>query len=185
MIDSKSIDSKSRLVAWLQASFLICIGCLQLTGDLLNLPSVKALGAITHASPAPKVFTSQEGYETYTPKFFVVAHPESGPSVRKQLTPELNGHLRGPYNRRNAYGAALSYGPVLVSNPKTRPMFESSLLFALCGPSGLAEEVGLPNVMRYTIEIVPQSDAASPRGSVADYSLTFQVSCIDEEVISL
>ena len=37
----------------LQASVLIGVGCLQMVGDVFGMPGVKALGSISHASPAP------------------------------------------------------------------------------------------------------------------------------------
>ena len=45
--------------------------------------------------------------------------------------------------RRNAYGAALAYGPVLATNPRTRPMLEAVLKAALGGDAPIARELGL------------------------------------------
>ena len=157
-----------------QTTLLIGIGCLQLTGDVLGLDQVKALGALTHASPAPKVFTSQNGYETYSPKFYVQAHHENGSITQVQLTPALNATLSGPYNRRNAYGATLSYGPVLASNPATLDMFESALHFALCRRSGLIQEVGLPLTPSYSVRIQTRNEDSDR------WPTQFRVTCQSE-----
>lgn len=136
--------------------FLVGVGSLQMTGDLTGQAELKALGAISHVSPAPKVFTAHEGYETYSPEFFVTAEVVEGPSYTLKLTPEVNGLLRGPYNRRNAYGAALSYGPVLVAQEDTRPLFEAAFRYALCSERGVRAEVALPEAASYRVDIRPR-----------------------------
>jgi hypothetical protein len=60
-----------------------------------------------------------------------------------QLTPERYAGLAGPYNRRNIYGAALAYGPVLSTNPQTQPMFEAVAGYALCGEAPVLKELGV------------------------------------------
>lgn len=125
-------------------AFLMIIGCWQMVGDLLGVTEIKALGAATVASPLPKVFTAHEGFETYSSRFFIEWTDKQGQAHKKQITPEVYYHgVQGPYNRRNAYGAALSYGPVLYNNPKTRPMFESVFNYALCGKAPMLRESGI------------------------------------------
>src|ERR1700733_2160100 len=51
--------------------FLLVIGLLQMTGDLLRVPQLKGLAAATGASPAPKVFSSVQGLETFSSDFYV------------------------------------------------------------------------------------------------------------------
>lgn len=55
-----------------------------------------------------------------------------------RLTPEINGRLRGPYQRRNVYGAALAYGPILP--PELR---DPVMRRALCGERPLLRELGI------------------------------------------
>lgn len=153
-----------------QGGFLVLVGCLQMAGDLAGLPALKAAGAISHASPAPKVFTAQQGFETYASRFRVTALPDGGAPETLALTPAVNRRLAGPYNRRNAYGAALSYGPVLAVSPRTRPMLESVLDYAFCGAGGLAAEIGLPAAPRYAVQVVP-------RERPADRPTSFFVDC--------
>lgn len=53
------------------AALLIAIGCAQMTADLFGLQTVKAVAAATGASPAMKVFTSVNGFETFASRFYL------------------------------------------------------------------------------------------------------------------
>ena len=119
-------------------SLLTGIGCCQAVSDVMGWSTMKSLALASHASPAPRVFTSQQHFETFSSQFFVHYSTEAG-DVDVQLTPQLYELVQGPYNRRNAYGAALSYGPVLSSNAATAPMFEAVLGYALCESTILSE----------------------------------------------
>ncbi len=116
------------------AALLFLVGLTQMAGDLLHLPALKGLGAATAMAPAPKVFGSIRGYETFSTGFALEADGQSW-----QLSPERYARLLGPYNRRNVYGAALSYGPVLP--PALR---DPVLRHALCGEAPLLAELGIP-----------------------------------------
>src|SRR5215467_9112261 len=107
------------------APALLAIGLLQMAGDVFHLPALKGIGAATTASPAPRVFSSVRGLETYSTHFFLEWTDRDNWENSLQLTPELYAQLRGPYNRRNVYGAVLAYGPVLQADPRTRTLFES------------------------------------------------------------
>ena len=126
------------------AAALIAIGCAQMLGDVLHIPVFKAAGAATSASPAPKVFTAHEGFETYANRFFLEWHDEAGAKHVLELTPQSYSGVRGPYNRRNVYGAVFSYAPVLDANPLTRPMFREVLTRSFCGTHPIFVEVGVP-----------------------------------------
>ena len=126
------------------AACLIAVGCLQMAGDALRIFPLKALGLATQASPAPKVFTAQDGFETYANRFFLEWHDKDGAQRSLELTPEVYASLAGPYNRRNVYGAMFSYAPVLDANPLTRPMFRTVLARSFCGSRPAVVEIGLP-----------------------------------------
>jgi hypothetical protein len=139
---------------------LLAVGLLQMTADMLQLRALKGVAAATAASPAPKVFSSVHGLETYSSRFFVEWTDKSGMFHSIKISPENTGGLRGPYNRRNVYGAVLAYGPVLQSDPSVRPMFESISRYALCGDAPLLRELGIPvteirGVPRIRIEMRP------------------------------
>jgi hypothetical protein len=125
------------------ASGLLMVGLLHMTGDALNIPLLKGIGAATVASPAPKVFSAVRGLETYSSRFFLEWTGRNGEQHSVLLTPELYARLAGPYNRRNVYGAALAYGPVLAADPRTQPMFQAVISYALCGNAPLLSELGV------------------------------------------
>jgi hypothetical protein len=142
---------------------LFLIGLLQMTGDVLGLPALRAIGAATQASPAPRVFSAVQGLETYSTRFFLEWTDATGAERSVPFTPELYARLRGPYNRRNVFGAALAYGPVLSTNERTRPMFEAITRYALCGSAPLLRELGLvasapPGAVRMRLDPLPGTD---------------------------
>ena len=122
---------------------LLALGLLQMTGDLLGCAALRGLAAASGASPAPRVFSAVGGLETYSTRFFLEWIDVDGASQSVALTPELYSRLRGPYNRRNAFGAVVAYGPVLVSNPNTRALYEHVARYAMCGDAPLLRELGL------------------------------------------
>ena len=160
----------------LAAVMLTALGCLQMIGDLSGSRLLKGLGAASHASPAPKVFTAQQGFETFSSRFYLEWQDKQSHPHRLELTPENYSHLRGPYNRRNAYGAALSYGPVLTASPATRPMFDSASRFALCGRRPALKELGIdPDSVQepVTIHLVPRD----PASAAGHWTLVFPIDC--------
>lgn len=140
-------------------SFLVFIGLFQMTGDLLNQTWMKALGAAWGASPAPKVFSSSEGLETFSSQFFIAWTDREHTLQRVELTPQLAKHLKGPYNRRNVYGAILSYGPVLSKNERMREAYESILKYGISQNGSLLRELGINTDAisgGVSIEVVPK-----------------------------
>ena len=133
---------------WLTLITLCTVGCLQMIGDVLEVPAVKAFGAALAASPAPKVFTAQNGFETYSSRFYIEWQDLDGTRHLHEITPENYAGVRGPYNRRNAYGAAVSYAPVLAANPRTAPMLAAVTRYGLCGDAPLVRELGLDTSKR-------------------------------------
>jgi hypothetical protein len=141
--------------------FLLVIGLLQMIGDLLRAPQVKGLAAATGASPAPRVFSSVQGLETFSSDFYIEWKDRNGTAHTTKLTPESYSRIKGPYNRRNVFGAALSYAPVLASDPRTRPMYDAVVRYALCGPAPLLGEMGIDPMdlsERPFIRLVPRYD---------------------------
>lgn len=161
---------------WVVAAVLIGVGCAQMFGDVLGIPALKGLAAATGASPAPKVFTAQNGYETHANRFFLEWQDAAGSQQVLELTPEVYANLRGPYNRRNVYGAVISYAPVLEANPVTRPMFRSMLTRTFCGASSVLTEIGVPADARppLRIRLEPRRPAETQ-----DFALVHEVVCND------
>jgi hypothetical protein len=100
--------------------------------------ALKGLGAASMLSPAPKVFSAHRGYETFSTRFFLEYVDVQGARRSLLITPEFYARVEGPYNRRNVYGAALSYGPVLP--PALR---DPVMRHALCGRAPLLRELGV------------------------------------------
>lgn len=125
------------------SAVLLVVGLMQMAGDILNVPALKGLGAATAASPAPKVFSAVAGLETYSTRFFIEWTDLDGVEHSLELTPEVYARIEGPYNRRNVYGAAMAYGPVLSTDPRAQPMFKSVIEHALCGEAKLLRELGI------------------------------------------
>lgn len=142
----------TRALAWL----LIGIGSLQMTGTLLSKlgqtlgaqplaragDGLRALGMASAASPFPKVFSNAEGLDTFASRF-TLAWEEPGGTRRVTLTSELYARLRGPYWRRNVFGAAIAYGPVLARNEVLAPLLTNVLRYGLGEPGPLLGEFGL------------------------------------------
>ncbi|HVF51629.1 MAG TPA: hypothetical protein VNA19_16210 [Pyrinomonadaceae bacterium] len=127
----------------LAACALLIVGLMQMTGDVFGVAWLKGLGAATCASPAPKVFSAVRGLETYSTRFTLEWDDDGGVRRSLPITSEVYSRLRGPYNRRNIYGAVLAYGPVLATDERTRPMFEAVSAYALCGDAPLLRELGI------------------------------------------
>lgn len=142
----------------LSAIALVVLGLAQVAGDLGNLPPLRAIAAATGASPAPKVFSAVRGLETYSTRFYLEWENKNGEKKFLELTPEVNARLAGPYNRRNVYGAVLAYGPVLSTDPKAKPLFDSVARYALCGDAPLLRELGIGagEIHRLRIRLSPR-----------------------------
>jgi len=154
---------------------LLALGLLQMAGDLLRFPALKGFAAASAASPAPKVFSSVRGLETYSTRFFIEWTDTTGVLHSTEITPERASGLRGPYNRRNVYGAVLAYGPVMQSDIGLRPMFESISRYALCGDAPLLRELGIDTKnMRGMPRLRLQTRPGSQTG---DLPLSFDPPC--------
>ncbi len=150
------------LSEWVIASLLLALGGAKMAGDLLDVPSLSGVAAATAASPSPKVFTTVEGLETFSTGFHVAWRDPGGAPHTLVIDRSVYSRLRGPYNRRNVWGAVLAYGPVLSTNPKTQEMFRSVVTFGLCGDAPLLAELGLdPSSMReVAIHYTPRAGSA-------------------------
>lgn len=104
---------KDRIVrANLLALLILFLASSQLLGLLLGSRVLRGLGAATLMAPLPKVFSDVRGLETFASDFTIL-YEEDGVTQQIAVTPAFYSRLAGPYNRRNVYGAALSYGPRL------------------------------------------------------------------------
>lgn len=129
-------------------ALVILIGLLQSIGYITGIVAVRGFGQALGSSPLPIVFTQVHGVETFACDFFIKYVDESEVACEVQITPALYSKLKGPYNRRNVFGAAISYGPVLK-----KELWQAVLNYGLCKKI-LVEEMGLPNTAsNYCISI--------------------------------
>jgi hypothetical protein len=128
-------------VVWV---FLVTLGCGQIVAEALGMPRVKAVAAALQVSPAMKVFTAHDGYETHAARFSLSWDDAAGEAHVLALDPHSYARVTGPYNRRNVYGAAFAYGPLLRADPRLLGLQESVMHFALCEPGVLRAELGIP-----------------------------------------
>jgi hypothetical protein len=146
-----------------------------MAGDVLHLPALKGVAAATAASPAPKVFSAVRGLETYSTRFFVEWTNQDGTFHSIEITPERYSHLEGPYNRRNVFGAVLAYGPILETDPRVAPMFDSVARYALCGNAPLLRELQIdPGNVRGLVRVRLEPRPGSDTG---DLPLSFEAPC--------
>ena len=152
---------------------LVALGTGQIVADVLAMPRTRAVFAATQVSPAMKVFTAHQGYETHAARFAISWVDGDGGSHRLNVDPAIYRNVTGPYNRRNVYGAALAYGPLLRSDPKLRPMQESVMQYAFCSPGTLRSDLGIPrDAADVTIHVLP----TRPTGRT-DLELSWEVDC--------
>jgi hypothetical protein len=100
----------------LGAVVLGLLGLSQMAGDLFGVRTLKGIGAASAMAPCPKVFCDVNGLEGFTSTFILRLTGRDGCLHEIEITPQLYARLKGPYNRRNAYGAAISFAPKLPSN---------------------------------------------------------------------
>lgn len=153
--------------------FLVGLGSLQIAADALGMPKLKGFAAALQVSPAMKVFTAHDGYETHAARFALGWQDRDGATHELVLDPQSYSKIRGPYNRRNVYGAAFAYGPLLRHDARLAPMQESVMQYALCRPGRLRTELGIPaDASQLTAHVRPMRP--TPR---TDLALSWEVEC--------
>lgn len=123
---------------------LLVLGLAQMVCDLAGWRAGKALAAASMASPAPRVFSATRGFETFSARFHLEWNGADGRPGRLAFDRAAYARLRGPYNRRNVYGAAFAYGPVLAAEPAGRRLLEQVGRHAFGGDAPLLAELGVP-----------------------------------------
>ena len=141
---------------------LLVLSLMQMTGWALGLEPLRQFGRISGASPLPLVFSAHDELETFSMQYRLILNPHMENEQRLHLDRSAYGKLEGSYNRRNPYGAALSFGPLLAE--KHPEMLQSVLEYALCEPGSLLLEVELPKTRHMVIEAEAQS-SSSPETS--------------------
>ena len=118
-------------------ALLFAFGLIQMLGYLINSRPLRGIGAAYMVSPMPKVFSDVDGLETFASEFTLLYTDSKGHTGSVPIDPELYSQLKGPYKRRNVYGAALSYAPRLPDD-----LWQSVYNYGFNGP--LKTELSLP-----------------------------------------
>ena len=119
------------------AAALLVLGSLQMIGYAAGSRALRGLGAASAVSPLPKVFSDVNGLETFASEFVLHYRRSDGARDSVRITPEVYGRLGGPYNRRNVYGAALSYAPRLPE-----PLWTAVYCYGMVPGGPLRRELG-------------------------------------------
>ena len=130
--------SESRWRHWAIVAIGV-VGLFQIIGDAIGSKALKGVGACLVMSPFPKVFSDVNGLETFASDFKLIYQLPDGNETTLAITPELYQKLGGPYNRRNVYGAALSYAPRMP-----QPLWEAVFCFGLKPDGTMRREFGIP-----------------------------------------
>ena len=138
----------SFLMKWrnLVAGALLLFGLAQMAGDLTGNRALKGIGAATAIAPCPKVFCDMNGVEPFASTFTITAQGKD--TVSFPITPEIYARLKGPYNRRNVYGAAIAGAPLL---PKA--MRESVFDYAFGSDGPLRQQLSLTEDSRIMLTV--------------------------------
>lgn len=127
---------------WAAAALLV-LGLMHMAGFVTGVKWMRGLAAVTAASPLPKVFSDVDGLETFASVFTLEGERLTGEAWRLSLTPEVYRAFRGPYNRRNVYGAALAYAPRLPAS-----LWEAVCCYGLREGGPVRRELGVPDDVR-------------------------------------
>jgi len=146
-------------------ALVIAIGCLAMLGNITGIAALKKLGLATAASPYPKVFCDAPVYEkpgeeieTFA-SIFTLSYLVGEEKKEVVITPELYSKIRGPYNRRNVYGAILSYAPALPPE-----MWREGFDKAFLNPGTLRGELRIPEDAT-DIQVTIESQTAGRLGT--------------------
>jgi sterol desaturase/sphingolipid hydroxylase (fatty acid hydroxylase superfamily) len=134
---------KNRAISLAVTFFLVGLGLLQMIADFASLPQLKGLAMASGASPAPRVFCALDSLETFSSKFQIEWKDSSGKSHAFWLEPGAANRMKGPYNRRNVYGAVLSYGPLFEKSLLMKPLYDSVLSYGVSANAPLLTEMGI------------------------------------------
>lgn len=152
---------KSRVRGWKWrnrvAVVVLVIGGSRMAGDVTGWRWLHGVGLASGVAPYPRVFTDVDGYEAFAARFILEGRRADGSVWSRALDPEWYADLKGPYNRRNVYGAALAFAPRLPEELRDAVLHE-----ALSEGSALRGELGVPeDVRELRVRIEPREGATN------------------------
>lgn len=130
------------MIIRLGTALLLVLATIKVVADVAGWQKLSAVSAVTNAAPAMKVFTAHNGYETFSSTYTLTVFWIDGHQQTVTLNPANYRGLQGPYNRRNVYGAAIAYGPILATSEHAQSMWQSVAQEGFCTPDGVIRELG-------------------------------------------
>ena len=124
------------------------VGSFQMVGYVTGSTVLRGIGAASTIAPFTKVFSDVEGFEPFASEFTLSYRDAGGKFVETGITPAMVSRFGGPYNRRNVYGAALSYAPRLPAS-LWQPVFCHGLVLT----GSLRNELGLAHATEISVTI--------------------------------
>lgn len=156
---------------------LVLLGTIKMVADVFGLERLSGAAAVTNASPAMKVFTAHRGYETFSSKFHLTLTLRDGQQRTLWLTPKVYGNLKGPYNRRNVFGAALAYGPIFDADLRTRPMLHEVVQRGFCDSTDVFEELRIIDGPRLTVKSLRFDYVPREADVNSEFASTLEFNC--------
>ena len=134
------------------AILLLIVGMSQMVGYVTGLRVLRGIGLASGVAPFPKVFCAADGFEAFAASFYVEGDLPGGELWSRKVDPEWYAQMRGPYNRRNVYGAALAFAPRLPEDLRDAILEE-----ALKPGSAMRSELGIPSdLTSLRVRIIPR-----------------------------
>ena len=134
------------------AILLLIVGMSQMVGYVTGLRVLRGIGLASGVAPFPKVFCAGDGFEAFAASFYVEGDSPGGELWSRKVDPEWYAQMRGPYNRRNVYGAALAFAPRLPEDLRDAILEE-----ALKPGSAMRSELGIPSdLTSLRVRIIPR-----------------------------
>lgn len=143
------------------SGLVILIGSLSMIGTITMLDPVKGIGFMTTASPLPLVFSKFRGVENFSSDYYMDVRFKDGETTSFKVTPEIYERAKGPYNRRNPYGAVLAYGPML-NKPNELILRDKVMQYSACGQGTFMREIGISKPIEHINVTVKSKTVAKP-----------------------
>jgi sterol desaturase/sphingolipid hydroxylase (fatty acid hydroxylase superfamily) len=133
---------KEKMIIGIGFMVLLVIGCSNTVGYFGELDNIRGIAFATSASPLPLVFSAYNGVETFSTSFEFNITFMNGTTRSQMMDHKVYGMMKGPYNRKNMFGVALSHGPFFDKENMIQ-VRQQILHWGLCNPGDLAKEFGI------------------------------------------
>ena len=143
------------------SGLVILIGSLSMLGTVSGLDPVKGIGFMSTASPLPLVFSKFRGVENLSSDYYMDIRFRNGSTQSMKITPEIYDRAKGPYNRRNPYGAVLAYGPMLTKSNEII-LRDNVMEYSACGKGSFMREIGVTEPIEHINVTVKSKTVAKP-----------------------